>query len=277
MSQGYHDLPVTVPCGQCVGCRLEYSRQWAVRCHHEASLHANNTFTTLTYNKESLPDDGSLSLRHLQLFMKRLRKKFGPGIRFYACGEYGEKKRRPHYHICLFNFEPPDLRYFSTSNGNRLYSSECLDKVWGLGYTLSGAVTFQSAAYVARYILKKITGPMSDLYYETYDPETGEFHTLKKEFTTQSRNPGIAKHWLDTYHADVFNHDYVIMNGKKVRPPKYYDRQYEILDPEGFEKIRLARVRSAKKHSDNNTPARLRVRETVQNAKLKRLPRKIES
>ena len=102
---GYRDRPVTVPCGQCIGCRLERSRQWAIRCYHEASMYERNSFVTLTYDDESLPLGGTLVFRDFQLFMKRLRKQYGAGIRFYACGEYGEKFGRPHYHVCLFNFE----------------------------------------------------------------------------------------------------------------------------------------------------------------------------
>ena len=139
-----------IPCGQCIGCRIERSRQWAIRCYHEASLHAENSFVTLTYNDTNLPANNCVSVRELQLFMKRLRKRFGAGIRFYGCGEYGDLTGRPHYHICLFNFSPPDLTLYKITNDQRLYSSKSLDTIWGKGYTLTGDVTFQSAAYVAR-------------------------------------------------------------------------------------------------------------------------------
>ena len=107
LREGYADMPVDVPCGQCIGCRLERSRQWAVRCMHEASLYENNCFITLTYNEDHIPSDGSLKKDHFQKFMKRLRKKFGAGIRFFHCGEYGAELSRPHYHAILFNFDPP--------------------------------------------------------------------------------------------------------------------------------------------------------------------------
>ena len=97
-----------LPCGQCVGCRLERSRQWVVRCIHEASLYENNCFLTLTYSDDCLPNGNDLIYRHFQLFMKRLRKRFGSNIRFYMCGEYGDLFGRPHYHACLFNFDAPD-------------------------------------------------------------------------------------------------------------------------------------------------------------------------
>jgi len=106
-SEAFVDMPVVVPCGQCIGCRLEKSRQWAIRCVHESKCHDDNIFVTLTYNNENLPKDGSLCLADLQKFMKRLRKKYGAGIRYFACGEYGEKLKRPHYHVCIFGLNFP--------------------------------------------------------------------------------------------------------------------------------------------------------------------------
>ena len=161
-NQGYADLPVTVPCGQCIGCRLERSRQWAIRCHHEASLYENNSFITLTYADEYLPQNGSLDLNAQQKFFKRLRKKYGSGIRFYACGEYGSKFGRPHYHACLFNHDFADKTLWKITNDVPLYRSSSLEELWPYGHSSVGNVTFQSAAYVARYILKKITGEHAD-------------------------------------------------------------------------------------------------------------------
>ncbi len=272
-NEGYVDRPVTLPCGQCSGCRLERSRQWAIRCHHEASLHQQNSFVTLTYDDLHLPTGGTLVVRDLQLFMKRLRKKYGEGIRFYACGEYGDTTGRPHYHACLFNFQPPDLKHFSTRQNIRTYTSEILDDLWGNGFTLTGDVTFQSAAYVARYIMKKINGPDATQHYENVDPETGEITSRKPEFTTMSRRPGIGKEWLNKYVDDVYNHDYVVINGKKVRAPRYYDQQYEISDPENLARLKIRRLRAAKSHAQDQTPARLKVREYIADNRLSRLPR----
>jgi hypothetical protein len=275
-SRGYIDQSVTVPCGQCVGCRLERSRQWAIRCAHEASLHEANCFITLTYNDSFLPRDRSLNLDHFQRFMKRLRKRFGSGIRFYHCGEYGEQYGRPHYHACLFNFDFPDRKLWKVNNGHRLYTSEILSELWPFGYSSIGDVTFESAAYVARYIMKKVTGDMAEDHYTWVDPETGEVHKLKPEYTTMSRRPGIGKDWLDKYKEDVFPGDFVVMNGKKMKPPKFYDRQYELDSPDDFKKIKRQRISSSKKHVDNNTPDRLRVRERVQLSRLEKLPRPLD-
>ncbi len=157
---------ISLPCGNCIGCRLERSRQWAIRCSHEASMYSSNSFITLTYNDANLPPDGSLVLRDYQLFMKRLRKHASPQIvRFYHCGEYGSNCRvcglsqlfccckmytpgigRPHYHACLFNFDFPDKRLHKIENKQPLYSSKLLDELWGKGHSLIGEVTFKSAA-----------------------------------------------------------------------------------------------------------------------------------
>lgn len=268
-------MPVTVPCGQCVGCRLERSRQWAIRCVHEASLYEDNCFLTLTYNDDHLPKDRSLDVRAFQLFMKRLRKEHGDGIRFFHCGEYGPRYGRPHYHACIFNFDFADKKLWKITNEVPLYISENLCRLWPYGYSTVGAVTFQSAAYVARYIMKKITGDAAASHYEWVDDQ-GEVHQRKPEYTTMSRRPGIGKGWLEKYTSDVYPGDFVVLNGTKMRPPKYYDRQYEAAFPADFKKIRGARVRGAKEHADNNTRDRLRVREKVTEARLSLLPREVE-
>uniref|UniRef100_UPI0040482461 rolling circle replication-associated protein n=1 Tax=Shewanella sp. TaxID=50422 RepID=UPI0040482461 len=161
-AHGYADRPVTLPCGQCVGCRLEHSRQWAIRCVHEAQLHQDNCFITLTYNDDYLPENGTLVKRDFQLFMKRLRKKYPHAVRYYQCGEYGSKTHRPHYHACLFGHDFKDKTLWQKgSDGTPLYISSSLQDLWSsdghsIGFSTIGTVTFQSAAYVARYIMKKI-------------------------------------------------------------------------------------------------------------------------
>ena len=189
-----------LPCGQCVGCRLERSRQWAMRCVHEASLYDDNCFITLTYDAEHLPADGSLNKKHFQDFMKRLRSRFVERrIRFYHCGEYGVQYRRPHYHALLFNFDFVDKRLFKEVNGHRLYTSDDLALCWKLGFSSVGAVTFESAAYVARYIMKKVTGDPAEDHYRGVNSETGELTRLLPEYTTMSRRPGIAREWYERF------------------------------------------------------------------------------
>lgn len=296
--------PVKLPCGQCVGCRLERSRQWAIRCVHEASLHSTNSFITLTFSPEYLEtrsNKWSLDYREFQLFMKRLRRKFGK-VRFYHCGEYGEMCRqcnqslymcarssckkmdkilgRPHYHACLFGFDFPDKELWKiTDGGCKLYISKSLEDLWTdpktgmqMGFCTIGDVTFESAAYVARYIMKKITGDLSDDYYVRFD--SGE--CLKPEYTTMSRKPGIGRAWLDEYINDVYPQDFVIMNGRKLRPPRYYDGVLKVQRPYCFDDIKFKREENAKLHVDNNTPERLKVREAVQLDSFNLLPRNKE-
>lgn len=278
-SKGFSDLPVKIACGQCSGCRLERSRQWAVRCVHESHLYEDNCFVTLTYDDAHLPDDESLSVRPLQLFMKRLRKaNHGKKIRFFACGEYGSRFGRPHFHVCLFNHHFSDRRMFrKTEHGDTLCDSDELTELWSvdgepLGFASVGELTWNSAAYVARYIMDKKNGPMADTWYE-HVTRYGEVVERKPEFVVMSRRPGIGKAWYDKYGKEVFRGDFVVMNGKKFRPPRYYDKCYEVEYPSDVERLKRKRVRSARKHKDNNTPERLRVRERVHNARVKRLER----
>jgi len=279
---GYSDLPISIPCGQCIGCRLEYSRQWAMRILHESSLYRDNVFLTLTYRDEDLPEDDSLNLRHWQLFMKRLKKNLGGRqIRFFQCGEYGETTHRPHHHAILFNIDFDDKTLHKvTENGDYLYTSELLDQTWSHGDCYIGSVTFESAAYCGRYVMKKLTGARKS-----------EYGSRVPEFCTQSRRPGIGKPWLEKWKSDVFPHDFCIINGKKVKVPKYYDslvastNDHWVYDEDGWprfipslkltdsEKRKGARQRNAKKHSSDNTPERLAVREEVQQARLNRLSR----
>jgi len=252
---GYGDRPLRIPCGQCIGCRLERSRVWALRCVHEASLYDDNCFVTLTYSDENLPADGSLSKADFVGFHKRLRDRVGyRRFRFYACGEYGDSTNRPHYHALLFNYDFPDKEFFATSkSGCKLFTSELLDSVWGFGHCQIGSVSFESAAYVARYIMKKITGDMAADHYAGRQPE----------FNEMSRRPGIGRGWLDKYMSDVFPRDEVVVNGTKCRPPRFYDGVYEVVEPKLMARLRGRRVRRGKANSANATPARLRVRETI--------------
>lgn len=270
---GYEDLPIKLACGQCVGCRLERSRQWAVRCLHEAKLHERNCFITLTYNDANVPVGNSLCLPDFQKFMKRLRKRFGEGIRFFHCGEYGPRTGRPHYHACLFglDFDDKVLRRVN-ANGDNIYTSATLANLWPFGFHEIGEVTFQSAAYVARYIMKKMTGPAAQSHYEYVD-DNGVVYERAPEYVTMSRRPGIGKDFVHKYVSDFYPDDFCIVNGKKCRPPRFYDSQYELIAPEEFHKVKVSRVLAGKEHADNNTPERLKVRRVIVEKKLERLKR----
>lgn len=281
-TDGYADLQVTVACGQCIGCRLERSRQWAVRCVHEASLYDDNCFITLTYEDKYLPQGGSLVKSDFQKFMKRLRFRFpDTKIRYFMCGEYGETFGRPHYHACIFNFDFPDKVLWRVRDGIRLYLSEILLELWPFGFSTIGDVTFDSAAYVARYVLKKITGESSEDFYKRVDLDitTGEIfncYDLLPEYCAMSRRPGIGREWFDRYCSDVFPDDFVIVNGKKVSPPKYYNNLYELDCPESYQEMKDKRVTRAFANRSDNTIERLIVKEKVKRGALNLLKREIE-
>ncbi len=248
---------------------------------HEASDHEENTFITLTYAPKYLPAGGSLSKgkgSHFQLFMKRLRKAIYPTlIRFYACGEYGEELGRPHYHALIFGYEFPDKELWKTIRGNKIYESEMLTHIWGQGFCSIGAVTFQSAAYVARYILKKQTGKQAENHYAIIDKETGEISHRVPEFTVMSRRPGIGANWFAKYSRDVYPSDHCTVQGKKYKTPKYYDKLLERITPEGYlAVIKSARKVEAGKRAADNTPERLAVREQVKNLNQRRFERNLD-
>lgn len=286
------DDPIQIACGQCVGCRITRSKQWAVRCLHESTLYENNSFITLTFDDKSLFDrenPDSLDVTEFQRFMKRLRKRFKGQqmvlndegkktypIRFFHCGEYGDENKRPHYHACLFNFDFPDKKLWSVRDGNRLYISDALSELWPYGFCTIGEVTFESAAYVARYIMKKVNGEMAETHYQRVNEETGEITEIKPEYTTMSRRPGIGKQWFNKYHSDVYSNDYVIINGKKFVPPKFYDGLLETIDPFTHDEVKQFRKDNAEKYYANNTDERLAVREEIQKKKLDRLPRNLK-
>lgn len=275
---------IQLPCGQCVGCRLEKSRQWAIRCMHEAQLHEKNCFITLTYNEENLK---SRSLNHtdFQKFLKRFRKAIAPArLRYYMAGEYGSRFGRPHFHACIFGYDFHDKKLLKrTSSGSLIYRSSQLEELWPYGYSSIGDVTFESAAYIARYIMQKYNGEMDrnnpskhitrEHHYTYCDLSTGELIKLKPEYNRMSLKPGIGAEWIKRYRSDVYPNDYVVINGKKTKPPRYYDKIQEIDYPFEYEEISHKREKAAKLRHEDNTLDRLAVKEQVTKAKLRLLKR----
>lgn len=232
-----------------MGCRLEKSRQWGIRMLHEAKSWDANWFVTLTYNEASLPHTvqglPTLQPEDFVLFMKRLRKKVAAGkwgsaprprqetpLRYYQCGEYGETTNRPHHHAIIYNLPLPDLRpihtHARTSDAHTLYTSPELEATWQKGMVSIGRVTFETAAYVAGYVTKKITGPRAKEHYQGRVPE----------YATMSRRPGIGTAFMQKYADEIYANDSVIIRGIEVRPPKAYDRILEREDPETYYQVR---------------------------------------
>lgn len=261
-------------------CRLERSRQWAVRCIHESKLYDHNHFVTLTYDDCSLPASQSLQYSDYAAFMKRLRKYWSsrrPGgvstsnpIRFYMCGEYGGATSRPHYHALLFNVEFPDKLYFKRVGSAKLYTSALLSKLWPLGNHLIGALTFESAAYVARYCMDKITGDAAEAHYRFVDQETGEIFQRVPEFNQASRRPGIGAPFLAKFRSDVYPRGKVVINAREAKAPRYYDKLFkrDALQSE-IDELAYNRFLSAcDVPASEGSDARLAVREQVALARL---------
>lgn len=254
---------IEIPCGHCIGCYLDRSRQWADRCMLEAQYHDCNSFLTLTYDDDHLPSSGQLinsdgvvidsplhplCKRDLQLFIKRLRDKIKPvKVRFFACGEYGSRTARPHYHMILFGYDFSEDRvlYKTNFNGEKLYNSSLLDSCWKNGHAVIGDLTWNSAAYVSRYCLKKRYNDLKD-FYDMFD--------LIPEFTVMSRRPGIARQYYEDHKDNIYDTEEIFIsdiNGmKKLRPPKYFDKLYDIDYPSDFENIKEHRIEFQKIKKD---------------------------
>lgn len=268
------------PCGQCSGCRLERSRHWATRCMNEAQLHKRNCYITLTYNDANLPAEG-LRYRDWQLFLKRLRKSASrekkPPVRFYMSGEYGEATKRPHFHAALFGYDFDDKVFHKQNHrGDRLYTSSTLDRLWNKGFASVGTLTFESAAYIARYIMKKQTGDPAhvEAHYRQID-EHGEITYRTPEMNQMSRRPGIGHRWINTYTSDVYPTGEMIINGHRAPPPRYYDNIYKKQNEKLYKEMKLARRKKGDLHSKHKTPQRLKVQQQVHEAKIQKLKRKL--
>ena len=242
----------TVPCGQCVACRLNRSRDWAVRIMHECQSHERSAFLTLTYRDEDLPSNGSLDHRHVQLFFKRLRKSIAPKrIKFFVAGEYGDKLGRPHYHAILFGHWFDDsVKFVRSESGYWLYRSDVLDGLWRHGHCQIGSVEFESAQYVAKYCLKKVTGDGAEAHYNGRKPE----------YATMSR--GVGFDWISKFVDEVYASDEVIVNGVPCQPPRYYDKYLESIDPDRWDKVKRERASKPRKALESS-PRRLAAQEEV--------------
>ena len=250
-----------IPCGQCIGCRLDYSRQWATRCMLEAKEYKHNAFLTLTYDQEHITwvqganrETGevepvtTLVPEDLTKFMKDLRRYYKyhynhDKIRFYACGEYGSKTFRAHFHIIAFNLPIEDKEYFFTNNaGDKIYLSKTIEQIWGKGQVSIGDVTWNSAAYTARYVMKKVKGKDAERYYKTLG--------VVPEFVRMSRREGIGRKYYEENKDKIYELDEIIITSKKglaqkVKPSKYYDRLFDLDSPEAMKALKKRRQKLA--------------------------------
>lgn len=264
---------IELPCGQCIGCRLARSQAWAIRMMHEAQMHDSNCFITLTYNDEHLPDPPSVDIKEWQRFAKSLRKHVGQ-FRYVQCGEYGDLNKRPHYHAAIFgqDFYEDRVPWSKSPAGHVLYRSPRLEKAWKKGHALIGELTRESAAYIARYVMKKSTGPLADEEYARVNTRTGEVTAVRPPFLSMSNKPGIGKSWYEVFKADLFPHDEVISGGKKFPVPRYYDNQLPEDELAIYKEKRRSKV---EKRAHELTDQRLQTREEVCERTISTLKRKL--
>lgn len=228
-SKGTLDEQV-VPCGSCLGCKAEQGRQWAVRMMHESRMHPSNLFVTLTLDEHHVETkDGNREVvpKDFSRFIKSLRATQERPLSFFGCGEYGGKSGRPHYHALLFNVEFLDNNRGFDSDRPSVGRSKTLDDLWGRGLCEIGTVTMASASYVAGYIRKKV----KDKDRIRCNPLTGEL--LTPEFSRMSLRPPVGQRWIKEWWRDVYPRDYVVIDGVKAKPPRYYDKFMAFEDEKG--------------------------------------------
>lgn len=252
-----------LPCGHCIGCRIEYSRQWANRLMLELQYHESSYFVTLTYDDEHLPynwysdpetgeafQSATLCKRDFQLFMKRLRRAYDGKLRFFAAGEYGSQTHRPHYHAIIFGLKLDDLvPYKRSAQGFQYFNSAWLQDRWcddygkPIGYVVVAPVSWETCAYTARYVTKKLSGEEAKFYTD---------FNIVPEFSLMSRKPGIARQWYED-HPGCMEHDYINISagdrGLKFKPPRYYDKLFDLDDPNGAKSRKDKYADLAKKHA----------------------------
>lgn len=225
----------TVQCGVCRDCRLAKARDWAIRCANEAQMHERSCWVTLTFETDPI----TIAKRDVQIFIRRLRRR-GHKFSYYAVGEYGEKLGRPHYHICLFGFDPPDRYHWRrTKRGHLIDRSPMLEKVWRKGFVEVSPLTLENAGYTARYTMKKIGGDIAANHYQReYRGLTVPIHP---EFALMSLKPPIGKRWIEKYWRDVFPADRIIYKGKEKPVPRYYYNWLQVNHPDVFEVVQAKR------------------------------------
>lgn len=286
-------LNIKVPCGKCIGCRLDYSRQWALRSIHEAQMHnhfKDCAFLTLTFNDDMLnrrENPGSLNRVAFTNWIKRLRKavksEYNKEFRIMACGEYGAKHCRPHYHALIYGFSFPDkyVYQFRRFHGHDVlyYRSGFLEKIWSpayssdsYGFSIIGDVNFESSAYVARYVTKKLFGKVAARVYKDKEPE----------FLTTSRMPGLGFDWFMKYYKEIFERGYCYNpKGFKAPIPRYYQNKLQEIDPELYNVWRMTKeqemINNLFVENIDSTKERLICREELKKYNLHMLARSYES
>lgn len=226
---------------------------------HESETRSSTHFITLTYDEKHLPEAGSLNPRDTKNFIKALRKRTGP-LSYYLCGEYGSKKDRPHYHAVLYGADLSDRHLYTHRNSQPVWHSPLLAESWTLGSHEFTNFNYAAALYTSGYIRKKLSLKRHASHYERLNLLTGEIRQIQQEFARISNRPALGKRWFHQFSTDVYPRDFVLINGQKSKPPRYYDRLLEdgyLLDgvrtpgqPELMMQVRAQRYADAKELSE---------------------------
>lgn len=286
---------IEIPCGKCIDCRLQYSRQWADRCVFESMYYPEDEcwFCTLTYDNENIVDvnhgimPGTLVKEHFQKFMKRLREDQDRNenhnrIRFYGCGEYGSTSFRPHYHVILFGirFCSEGLKeWIPSKSGKPQWRSNYLEGIWKKGLVTVSPMSWDTAAYTARYTLKKA--------FKEYSKELYISNGLEPEFVLMSRRPGIGSDYYEDHKSEIYEYDQVVLRspdgGRKAKPPRFFDKRLEMEDPILYNQIKQNRMECAKHariaklmKTDKTYEDLLETEERIMMSRIKALKRDLE-
>lgn len=274
-----------IPCGRCLGCRLDYSKAWANRMTMESitmtkeykptiqGLFSNDLrwqanemefepwFITFTYDDQHLPrgcvnEDGSqhftLFMKDFQDFMKRLRvnryRQYGyeGSIKYYYAGEYGDTTMRPHYHAIMWYLPLHKLRYYAkTALGDILYNDPEITDLWGKGHVVIARANWNTCAYTARYVMKKQN--------MTYSEQCELFGNIgiSAPYVRMSRNPGIGIEFFEKHKDEIYTYDQIVLPANKkgevntCKPPHIFDTKYGEEFPEELKVIKENRQKTA--------------------------------
>jgi len=279
---------ILLPCRKCISCKLAHARDWVIRMQHESMMHEDNCFITLTYNDESMPQNGSLRYIDFQKFIKAIRQKTGLKLRYYVCGEYGENPMpaygstdelpgygRPHWHAIIFGYDPKDKTLWREGK-NKIYRSKEVEKCWWQGHSEIGNVSYGSISYTANYVLKQTGHYKSELEYSRVHPFTGDLIPIEPEHAHMSTNPAIGKTWYDKYaQTDLWPNDFTVIDGKKYRVPDYYGKLLRDADPDRYVEIKFARRKALKKTKSTPNQLALKNQAALLNQERKQQERKL--